>query len=134
MTQRRNRQKDKHRWRPGRRHRYVAWAGVIACTGLLVTGILLLVGGIREWHIESASVNWPMTQAEITRSEEVRAFPVPRRRAIAFARYEREVSVRYSLNGVEYTANFKLPDGALKIPTPNPPQSGFSHAANIEYI
>ncbi len=70
------RKKEGRKFPLATRHRYVAWAGVVACSGFLVTGILLLVGGIREWQIESASVNWPTTQAEITRSEVVKAFQI----------------------------------------------------------
>jgi hypothetical protein len=130
MSHRRERKKRK--FPLAIRHRHVAWAGVVACTGFLATGILLLVGGIREWRIESASVSWPTTQAEITHSEVIKAFPVPRRGAIALAEYRREISVRYAVNGTEYTTDFKLPSGASN--TPNPSQRGFSRATNTEYI
>lgn len=126
------REREKRRFPLAIRHRYVAWAGVVACTGFLITGILLLFGGIREWRIESASVNWPTTQAEITRSEMVKAFPVPRRSAIALVEYHCEISVRYSVNGTEYTTDFRLPSGASN--TPIPSQRGFSRATNTEYI
>jgi hypothetical protein len=73
-----------------------------------------------------------MAQAEITRSEVVKAFPFPRRSAIALAEYQREVSARYSINDAEYTTDFKLPIGASN--TPNPSHRGFSPARNIESI
>ena len=75
-----------------------------------------------------------MVQGEITRSEVVKAFPVPRRSAIALAEYQREVSVRYSINGAEYTTDLKLPGGASNAPTPNPAHRGFSPATKIESI
>ncbi len=103
--------RERRRFRLAVRHRYVAWAGVVACFGFLVISILIFIGGIQEWRISSASVNWPTVQAEITRIVQAKTFPQPRRE-ITSAAYERETSVKYTVNGTQYTTDFRLPVGS----------------------
>ena len=58
-----------------------------------------------------------MTQAEITHAQMVSGFLAPRRIGNTLAVYEREISVRYTVNGTEYTTDFKLPaEGSNKLP------------------
>ncbi len=134
MTQKRYGRWDKQRRRLGRRHLGAAWTGVVLCSGFLVVGILLFIGGIREWQIGSASINWPATQAEITHTQMVKGFLAPRRGGITFAENEREISVRYTANGADYTTDFRLPSDASNSSIPNPPHRGFSTANNIEQM
>jgi hypothetical protein len=91
----------------GRRHRYVAWAGVVACSGFLLTSIVLLADGIREWQVSSASANWPTAQATVERDVPVKQFPPPRFGIVSVG-YEHEISVRYVVSGAEYTTNLRL--------------------------
>lgn len=132
MTHRR--EKGGRRFPLASRHRYIAWAGVVVCCGFVVVGILLLVGGIREWQIQSASVNWPALQAEIIQSEVVKRFYSPPRREITSTRFEREISVRYSVNGAEYSTDFKIPVDTPNAPPANHPYVGFSSKTNIERV
>ena len=99
-----------------------------------MTSILVFVWGIREWQIESASVNWPAMQAKVTHSQVVRRFLAATRDEIAFAVYDREISLRYTVNGAEYITDFKLPSNASKTPTPNSSYGVPSSAPNTEHI
>jgi len=96
--------------------------------------MLVFIWGIREWQVESASVNWPTTQAEVTRSQVVKRFLAATRNEIAFAVYDREISLRYTVKGVEYITDFKLPGDASNAPTPNSSYGVSSPASNIEHM
>jgi hypothetical protein len=97
-------------------------------------GILLLLGGFRQWQIGSASVTWPTAQAEITRAKLVKRFFAPTLDEIAFAVYDREISVRYTVEGVEYTSDFRLPANESNTPAKNPSRSVTASARDIEHI
>jgi hypothetical protein len=97
-------------------------------------GVLLFIGGIREWKIESASANWPVAEAGITRSEIVRDFSLPPRSGTAFAESVRQVSVRYAANSKEYFAEFKLPASVTSAPTPAPRHGFFSIPTSTERV
>ena len=75
-----------------------------------------------------------MTQGEVTRAQMVKGFSAPKRSGISFAVYEREISVRYTVNGAEYTSEFRLPADASKAITPNLPHRGFSPAVSTERV
>jgi Protein of unknown function (DUF3592) len=107
---------------------------MIACGGFAAVGVLLFIGGIREWQIESASVNWPAAEAEITRAEMVKNFSLPPRSGTAFAESVRQVSVRYAANSKEYTTEFKLPASVISVPTPSPRQGFFSNKTSTERV
>jgi hypothetical protein len=106
----------------------------VVCSVFVVVGVLLFMGGIREWRIESASVDWPMLQADITRSEIVKAFPVLRRSSIEFAQDVRKVSIRYVVNGRDYNNDFELPAKATNMSARNPGLGLSSSAKNTEHI
>jgi len=112
----------------------VAWSGVVVCTGFVLVGILLLMSGIREWYIGSASVKWPITQGEITRVQIVKGFTGSRQSGIALAVNEREISVRYTVNGAEYASDFKIPADSPQMPPAIHPSAGFSSKTNLERI
>src|ERR1035438_3489108 len=134
MTQRRNMQREKRRFLLAKRHPYVTWAGVIICAGFVAVGALLFIGGIREWQIESASVNWPVAAPEITRAVIAKDFSLPPRSGTAYAESVRQVSVRYAANSNEYSAEFKLPASITSVPAPTLRHGFFSNATSTERI
>jgi hypothetical protein len=68
----------------------------------------------------------PALRAEITHSVVVKSLYQLPRREITFAGFEREISVRYTVNGAEYAADFRLPvDGSNTSPGSDP-HVGFS--------
>jgi uncharacterized protein DUF3592 len=90
------------------------WGGMVLCGSLSFCGILLMVGGFRDWRISTASANWPTTDAEIVGSEVVkRIFPAtrysPSREDTTY-----KVSFRYAVNGKDYTSEATLAAGALQ--------------------
>jgi hypothetical protein len=106
----------------------------MVCAWFVIIGVLLLVGGIREWQIESASVNWPSTQAEITHSEVARDIAPPTRFGIGFALNMRQISVSYQVNGARYTADFKISADTVSTSPRNPAHDMFSSPAKVEHL
>jgi hypothetical protein len=123
-----------HPARLSRRHPWGAWAGVVVCAAFLVGGILLLLGGIREWQIESASVNWPMTQATITHAQTVKGSTGPRRGGYALAIYRRELSVRYTVESIEYTYDFILPAEGSSTLAVDPSRGAMAPTADRDHV
>ena len=86
------------------------------CGAMLAAAILILIGGVREWRIGSASSGWPETEGVITHEKLVKTFRWEGSWRIWSAVYEREVSVRYFVNGTHYSSDFRLPNDSSDAP------------------
>ncbi|HEV2493512.1 MAG TPA: DUF3592 domain-containing protein [Terriglobia bacterium] len=110
-----------------RRHRLMIWGGMILCGALSVCGVLLMVGGFRDWRMSTASVNWPSTEAEIVGSEVVKRMSPPTRYSPYKETITYKVAFRYAVNGKDYISQAMLPARALQRASDGEPQgTGFS--------
>ncbi len=134
MTQRHRNEKNKHNSSPSRRHRRVAWAGVVVCGALLATAILMLIEGVREWRIGSESMGWPATEGVITQDKLLKTYRREGQWGIWFAVYERDVSVRYTINRINYISNFRLPNETSSAIPSHPSPAVIASAPNSEHI
>jgi len=91
------------------RHRFVIVGGIMLCSLLFVAGIALLLAGVRDWRRNSASVNWPTTEAEVINSKLVRRIFPPTRYSQTWEGYTLEMTFRYTVDGKGYISEVKWP-------------------------
>ena len=102
------------------KHRFVIAGARALCAFLMVAGVLIALAGLRDWKRGSAIAHWPTVEAEVVSLRLVkRVFP-PTRYSSSRESYTREMGLRYTINGSDYTSNLVVPAEAPDSPAENP--------------